>query len=273
MTRPPTILAVCLCLGACLWMAHGAAGAQIGAQTSAQTSAQAQAQVQGAAHVLTQVPVSVQMQAQAQAQTQTQAQMQAQAPAASAAEPSGSDALLQLLQHKGLLAAVESQPRLRQMRDAASDMVMSAMHFLGVPYRRGGNSAASGFDCSGFTRHVFENSIGLVLPRRADEQARDSKLRQVLRDELKPGDLVFFNTMRRAFSHVGIYVGEGKFIHSPRSGSEVRIEDMRQAYWTQRFDGARRPELPAGMPVTATPTPLPAPAAAIAVPVLDLRQP
>jgi hypothetical protein len=62
----------------------------------------------------------------------------------------------------------------------------------------------------------------------------------VLREELKPGDLVFFNTMRRAFSHVGIYVGDGKFIHAPRSGGEVRIEDMRQAYWSKRFNGARR---------------------------------
>ena len=146
-------------------------------------------------------------------------------------------------------AGADAQPRLRQVRDAASDMVMSAMHFLGVPYRRGGTSADSGFDCSGFTRHVFENSIGLVLPRRADEQAGDSTLRQVLRDEMRPGDLVFFNTMRRAFSHVGIYIGDGKFIHSPRVGSEVRIEDMRQAYWMKRFNGARRADLPtAGMP-------------------------
>jgi hypothetical protein len=64
------------------------------------------------------------------------------------------------------------------------------------------------------------------------------------RDELKPGDLVFFNTMRKAFSHVGIYMGDGKFIHAPRTGSQVRVDDMRAAYWTQRFNGARRlPEL------------------------------
>ena len=63
------------------------------------------------------------------------------------------------------------------------------------------------------------------------------------REELKPGDLVFFNTMRRAFSHVGIYVGEGKFIHSPRTGGEVRVEDMRAAYWAKRFNGARRADV------------------------------
>ncbi len=164
------------------------------------------------------------------------------------------DAVLLLLQEKGLLptaAQIEANPIVQQMRDTASDLVMQAMNFLGVPYRRGGNTADQGFDCSGFTRFVFENSIGLVLPRRADEQAKSSSLLAVKRDELKPGDLVFFNTMRRAFSHVGIYVGEGKFIHAPRSGGEVRVEDMRQAYWSKRFNGARRAELPAP---DATPT-------------------
>jgi cell wall-associated NlpC family hydrolase len=129
-----------------------------------------------------------------------------------------------------------------RVRDAASEMVLSAMNFLGVPYRRGGDSVEEGFDCSGFTRHVFEMSIGMVLPRRADQQAQQAGLLTVKRDELKPGDLVFFNTMRRAFSHVGIYVGEGKFIHAPRTGGQVRVEDMRQAYWVKRYNGARRAE-------------------------------
>jgi cell wall-associated NlpC family hydrolase len=128
----------------------------------------------------------------------------------------------------------------QQMRDRASDMVITAMNFLGVPYKRGGNSAETGFDCSGFTRHIFEMSVGLVLPRRADEQASAPSLLSVQRDELKPGDLVFFNTLKRTFSHVGIYVGEGKFIHAPRTGAEVRVENMRQAYWSKRFTGARR---------------------------------
>nr|WP_243748174.1 C40 family peptidase [Roseateles toxinivorans] len=131
------------------------------------------------------------------------------------------------------------------MRDTTSDMVLSAMNFLGVPYRRGGSSAEEGFDCSGFTRHIFELSLGMVLPHRADDQAKDKSLMTVKRDELRPGDLVFFNTMRRTFSHVGIYVGEGKFIHAPRSGSSVRVEDMREAYWNKRFTGARRATLPA----------------------------
>lgn len=168
------------------------------------------------------------------------------------------DAVLQLLQDKGLLptaAQMEANPIVQQVRDTASDLVMQAMNFLGVPYRRGGNNADQGFDCSGFTRYVFENSIGLVLPRRADEQAKTSGLLNVKREELKPGDLVFFNTMRRAFSHVGIYVGEGKFIHAPRAGGEVRVEDMRQAYWAKRFNGARRAEVPAPEASQALPKP------------------
>ena len=164
-----------------------------------------------------------------------------------APEASPGDAVVQLLQERGLLPTagqVEASPLVQQVRDTASDLVMQAMNFLGVPYRRGGNTADQGFDCSGFTRFVFENSIGLVLPRRADQQAQSAGLAAVKREELKPGDLVFFNTMRKAFSHVGIYVGEGKFIHAPRSGGEVRVEDMRQAYWSKRFNGARRADIP-----------------------------
>jgi cell wall-associated NlpC family hydrolase len=161
-----------------------------------------------------------------------------------AAETPG-DAVLQLLQERGLLSATaqgEANAAVHRVRDLASELVLAAMNFLGVPYKRGGDSAEEGFDCSGFTRHIFELSIGLVLPRRADQQAEQAGLLNVKRDELKPGDLVFFNTMRRAFSHVGIYVGDGKFIHAPRTGGEVRVEDMRQAYWVKRYNGARRAE-------------------------------
>lgn len=161
------------------------------------------------------------------------------------------DPVLQLLQDRGLLpptVAENSQAlarQVRQARDLASELVISAMNFLGVPYKRGGNSSDQGFDCSGFTRHIFELSLGLVLPRRADQQAHEAGLLSIARDDLEPGDLVFFDTMRRAFSHVGIYVGDGKFIHSPRSGAQVRVEDMRAAYWTRRFNGARRAVLDA----------------------------
>jgi len=155
------------------------------------------------------------------------------------------DAVARFLQESGVLASTETagastDALMQQVRNTASDLVVSAMDFLGVRYRRGGTSADTGFDCSGFTRHVFENSVGLLLPRRSRDQASLAGLLNVKRDELKPGDLVFFNTMRSAFSHVGIYVGDGKFIHSPRTGSTVRIEDMGEAYWTKRFNGARR---------------------------------
>jgi len=140
--------------------------------------------------------------------------------------------------------------RAAEMRDSvahtASDLVMTAMGFLGVPYKRGGSDASVGFDCSGFVRSMYERTIGLVLPRRAEEQARATTV--IGREELRPGDLVFFNTMRRTFSHVGIYVGDGKFIHAPRTGARVRVEDMREAYWTKRFNGARR--VPGGSGIT-----------------------
>jgi cell wall-associated NlpC family hydrolase len=134
----------------------------------------------------------------------------------------------------------------------ASGLVMNAMDFLGVPYRRGGMSADTGFDCSGFVRTVYEQSLGLVLPRRADEQAKQTT--QIPASELRPGDLVFFNTMRRTFSHVGIYVGDNKFIHSPRAGGRVRVEDMRETYWNKRFTGARRVSA-SDFPASSMPSP------------------
>ena len=144
------------------------------------------------------------------------------------------------LTERGLVSQIGNQ--LGAVKDKASDqaagMVEQAMGLLGVPYRRGGTSEITGFDCSGFVRHLYEKSVGQILPRRAVDQARATEV--IDREELKPGDLVFFNTMRRAFSHVGIYVGDGKFIHSPRAGKVVNIEDMRSAYWQKRFNGARR---------------------------------
>ena len=170
------------------------------------------------------------------------------------------DPVTRFLSERGIDSAAvaeNSSVLIHHLRDTTSDMVLSAMNFLGVPYRRGGNTAEEGFDCSGFTRRIFELSLGLVLPRRADEQAKDSALTSVRRDELKPGDLVFFNTLRRTFSHVGIYVGEGKFIHSPHTGASVRVDDMREAYWNKRFTGARRAKTSSDAEL-ATAAPVPA---------------
>ncbi|MFM2275196.1 MAG: hypothetical protein RL211_1068 [Pseudomonadota bacterium] len=160
-----------------------------------------------------------------------------------APETGSDDDLDQLLADKGLVIKLSEQ--LGQVRQSvgekASELVFYSMGFLGIPYQRGGNSAQTGFDCSGFVRAVYEQTVGLVLPRRADQQA--AATHAIEKSELQPGDLVFFNTMKRAFSHVGIYVGDNKFIHSPRSGSEVRVEDMRIAYWQTRFNGARRVDI------------------------------
>lgn len=186
-----------------------------------------------------------------------QAAAQAAAHTGTAGSPAGAgslaDPIMNLLGERGLLKPLNAGQAMvasvrDSVRDTASDLVMTAMNFLGVPYKRGGNSEETGFDCSGFTRHIFENSIGLVLPRRADEQATSAGLLSINRNELKPGDLVFFNTMKRTFSHVGIYVGDDKFIHSPRAGGEVRIEDMRESYWARRYTGARRADLSAAVP-------------------------
>ena len=150
---------------------------------------------------------------------------------------------------RGLIGQLD---QVRQtVTDRTSELVVSAIGFLGVPYRRGGNTAESGFDCSGFVRAMYNQTVGLVLPRRAEEQAAATQ--PVARADMKPGDLVFFNTMRKAFSHVGIYVGGGKFIHSPRSGSDVRIDDMGSAYWLKRFNGARRADIAALVDPAATP--------------------
>ena len=124
----------------------------------------------------------------------------------------------------------------------ASELVVNAMGFLGVPYKRGGNTAETGFDCSGFVRAIYQQTVGLILPRRAEQQAAATQ--NIEKSELKPGDLVFFNTLKRTFSHVGIYVGDGRFIHAPKPGGEVRVESMSVNYWASRFDGARRVQTP-----------------------------
>jgi hypothetical protein len=146
------------------------------------------------------------------------------------------DEIGHLLVNQGLIAQLD---QVRQtVSDRTNSLVTTAVGFLGVPYRRGGNSAESGFDCSGLVKALYDQTLGYVLPRRAEEQAAATE--KIDQNDLKPGDLVFFNTMRRAFSHVGIYIGDGKFIHAPRTGASVRIESLDGSYWKRRFNGARR---------------------------------
>ena len=146
------------------------------------------------------------------------------------------DEMGNLLAQKGIVARLGDT--IHQATDRAADLVLNAMGSLGVPYRLGGTSAETGFDCSGFVRAMFQQTVGLMLPRTAAEQAAATQ--RIEKTDLKPGDLVFFNTLRRTNSHVGIYVGDGKFIHSPRTGAHVRVESMNISYWQTRFDGARR---------------------------------
>lgn len=146
------------------------------------------------------------------------------------------DDLDKLLAQKGLMARLGDT--IQQATDRAGDLVSHAMQSLGVPYKLGGTSAETGFDCSGFVRAMYQQTVGLMLPRTSAEQAAATS--RIEKTDLKPGDLVFFNTLRRTNSHVGIYVGDGKFIHSPRTGSQVRVESMNISYWQRRFDGARR---------------------------------
>jgi len=121
---------------------------------------------------------------------------------------------------------------------ARSDVVVQALSLLGTPYRFGGSSPEVGFDCSGLVHHVFASVLNRDLPRRAEDISGVGHA--VSRAELQPGGLVFFNTLRRAFSHVAIYIGEGRFVHAPARNGRVRIEGLDDRYWARRFNGARR---------------------------------
>ena len=117
--------------------------------------------------------------------------------------------------------------------------LIKALSLLGTPYKFGGSNPEKGVDCSGFVKHVYKESAGVALSRSAQEMSKRGEA--VARSELKPGDLVFFNTRKRPNSHVGIYKGDGEFVHAASSRSKkVMVSRMDQAYWASRFDGARR---------------------------------
>jgi cell wall-associated NlpC family hydrolase len=120
----------------------------------------------------------------------------------------------------------------------AQNLSSFALGLIGVSYRFGGSTPESGLDCSGLVRYVFAQVTGVDLPRTAREMSRVGDKISV--DQLKPGDLVFFNTRRFAFSHVGIYLGDNRFIHAPRTGRDVEITMIDKSYWQKRFNGARR---------------------------------
>lgn len=135
-----------------------------------------------------------------------------------------------------LLAALLALP---VRASTPEDIPMYAVSLVGSPYRLGGTSPETGLDCSGFVGHVFRQAAGVVLPR--DSRAISEVAQPLAQAELQPGDLVFFNTLNRAYSHVGIYLGDDRFVHaaSSRTGS-VMVSSLSDRYWRERFDGARR---------------------------------
>ena len=123
--------------------------------------------------------------------------------------------------------------------EQSDDVVMYALSLVDINYKFGGNTPDSGLDCSGFISHVFNHIAHLPLPHNARAISQTGQKISLL--ELQPGDLVFFNTLRRKFSHVGIYLGENRFVHaaSSRTG-RIMISEMNEQYWEKRFNGARR---------------------------------
>ena len=146
----------------------------------------------------------------------------------------------------------------------AQDLTSAALDLIGIRYKWGGNTPETGLDCSGLVRYVFQQATGVTLPRTAKDMSRLGET--VAARDLQPGDLVFFNTRRFAFSHVGIYLGDNRFVHAPRRGREVEVATLDSGFWQKRFNGARRmvgilPELIPAVVSEAVAAPLPEAAA------------
>ena len=120
----------------------------------------------------------------------------------------------------------------------ASEIVLRALSMIGVKYKFGGSTIEHGLDCSSFVRHVFAEAVAMALPRSSFEMSKLGA--EVDVTAIAPGDLVFYNTLNRRFSHVAIYLGDGRFVHAPSRGKRVEIVDMTDRYWQKRFNGARR---------------------------------
>jgi cell wall-associated NlpC family hydrolase len=139
-------------------------------------------------------------------------------------------------------AAGLSKRAMRNMGSGrAAELALQALSYIGIPYRYGGSSPDTGFDCSGLVYYVYSRGAGILLPRTTEAMSEIGT--PVAMNELETGDLVFFDTLRRPYSHVGIYLGNQRFIHAPTSGGRVELVDLRAQYWHTRFSGARRPVL------------------------------
>lgn len=152
----------------------------------------------------------------------------------------GEDGLQKLLRTKATASELKANAA-RLSRNEADQLISSAMGLIGVAYRFGGTSPTSGMDCSGFMQYIFRKTLQVNLPRTAAEQAQMGS--QVSRSNLQPGDMVFFNTAGRRISHVGMYIGNNRFIHAPRTGKSIEITSMSNKYWSSKYVTARRVKL------------------------------
>jgi cell wall-associated NlpC family hydrolase len=134
--------------------------------------------------------------------------------------------------------AAVTPPPATGLRKVLADFAMTLRN---IRYRRGGREPSTGFDCSGFVRYVYQHTLGKELP--ADSASQYLAGTKVDRAEMKMGDLVFFRIRGKNVSHVGIYLGDGRFIHSPSSGKRVSVSELSEAYWAKRFVGAKRPNV------------------------------
>jgi len=125
-----------------------------------------------------------------------------------------------------------------QALNTAQNLSSFALELIGIRYKWGGETPATGLDCSGLVRYVFQKVTGVTLPRTAKDMSRLGE--QVAVPDLQPGDLVFFDTRHFAFSHVGIYLGDNRFVHAPRQGREVEVATFDTSFWQKHFNGARR---------------------------------
>lgn len=122
-------------------------------------------------------------------------------------------------------------------KDAIGGMLLQSISLMGIPYRWGGNNPEEGMDCSGFIRYVFKKSLGIELPRTAAQMSKVGK--RVSINDLEPGDLLFFNTGRGFNTHIGMYIGDNKFIQAPRTGQDIQISAF-DGYYRSHFNGAKR---------------------------------
>ena len=198
---------------------------------------------QSASLLLTDLPVFAPATALAQSTVPDLASLTApKAPAAApaAAQVASSDTDTQADDDDSLVAAATAKLAGHVDGHARESLLAFAMKLRDIRYHRGGRAPSTGFDCSGFVRYVFIHSIGLDLPTNSASQFLAGL--KVKRNEMKTGDLVFFRTRGKAISHVGIYIDNGQFIHSPSAGKTVRVDSLNEAYWAQHFVGAKRPE-------------------------------